>query len=742
VSQPASRALGPGTPARRKSKQKTLRLGAVMSVAYARARALLLGVSSIALMTGVLPAAAQQAIYLDPITVLATKTTEKTTDSLAAVSVVGLETLERTLPSKPSDILFGIPGVSFQERADDPGTAINIRGLQDFGRVNVVIDGARQNFQRTGHNADGVFYLDPEMIGGAEVVRGPVANIFGSGAIGGVVSFKTKDVDDVLRPGEKWGIETRGEIGSNKMQGAGSVFAAVRVNPKFDFLVGTVERSKQNYKDADGTEIQNSGSSNWSGIAKATIRPVDGHQIKFGFTSFDSRYNTGQSPSSIYSTDVTNNVATARWLYSRPDDKLFDFDGSAYWTSTETDQTKIAGTGNAASGFSGNTRNFTIDTVGADAHNTTRFDTGDFRHALTYGGDSFRDKVNTSGFGTVFTPSGERTVSGGFVQLKTNYSSWLEVIGAARYDSYSLSGGGYNSDGSRVSPKITVGITPVSWVTPYVTYAEGYRAPAITETLVTGIHPVFPMFDLLPNPLLTPEVGKNKEAGVNFRFDSLFTQNDALRIKGNVYQNDVYDYIEMTALSNGDTAVGGTTCTNSAFAPGVGLCQQYQNIPHARLRGFELESSYDAGAWFAGLNYGHVRGRNVETDQPLAKIAPDAVTTTLGARFLDRKLTLAVRWQAVSGKDANDIPKDSQGRLIFPQTSSYNLVNLNATYQATPDILASFAVENLLNTEYTRYMTSYPNSTGSGTPIGFPQPGITFKGALKVRFGDSFFKKG
>ena len=131
--------------------------------------------------------------------------------------------------------------------------------MQDFGRVNVVIDGARQNFQRTGHNADGVFYLDPEMIGGADVVRGPVANIFGSGAIGGVVSFKTKEVDDVLRPGEKWGVETRGEIGSNKMQGAGSVFAAVRVNPKFEFLFGTVERSKQNYKDANGTEIQNTG---------------------------------------------------------------------------------------------------------------------------------------------------------------------------------------------------------------------------------------------------------------------------------------------------------------------------------------------------------------------------------------------------------------------------------------------------------------------------------------------------
>ena len=33
--------------------------------------------------------------------------------------------------------------------------------------------------------------------------RGPVSNIYGSGAIGGVVSFRTKDAQDVLRPGER-----------------------------------------------------------------------------------------------------------------------------------------------------------------------------------------------------------------------------------------------------------------------------------------------------------------------------------------------------------------------------------------------------------------------------------------------------------------------------------------------------------------------------------------------------------
>jgi hemoglobin/transferrin/lactoferrin receptor protein len=68
-----------------------------------------------------------------------------------------------------------MPNVTVQQRADDPATAINIRGLQDFGRVNVVIDGARQNFQRSGHSADGAFYLDPDLIAGVDVVRGPTA---------------------------------------------------------------------------------------------------------------------------------------------------------------------------------------------------------------------------------------------------------------------------------------------------------------------------------------------------------------------------------------------------------------------------------------------------------------------------------------------------------------------------------------------------------------------------------------
>ena len=196
--------------------------------------------------------AAHAQTTLDPITVLATKTIEKTIDALAMVSSVRQEQIDQLQPKRTSDLFFGLPSVWFRERADTPETAINIRGLQDFGRVAVVIDGARQNFQRSGHNANGQFFLDPELVGDVDVARGPVTNIYGSGAIGGVVSFRTKDVQDVLLPGEKYGGFANVQMGSNTWRGLGSFFGAARPNQNVDVIVGGTYRSQAEYKDGHG----------------------------------------------------------------------------------------------------------------------------------------------------------------------------------------------------------------------------------------------------------------------------------------------------------------------------------------------------------------------------------------------------------------------------------------------------------------------------------------------------------
>jgi hemoglobin/transferrin/lactoferrin receptor protein len=700
---------------------------------------------------------------LDTITVAASKTEERAIDALAPVSVVTLEQIQGLQPNRLSDVFYNVPGVSFQERGDDPSTVINIRGLQDFGRVAVVVDGARQNYQRTGHNANGSFFLDPELVGGIDVVRGPTANIYGSGAIGGVVSFRTKDIDDVVRPGERWGVDMTGSYGTNKDRGLGSIFGGVRVDPNFDIFGGAVYRTQGNYKDGAGTEIGNTGNEIAAGLLKTTVRPAEGHEVKLGAIFQDYQYNIGQfnrgpvltaaqralfQGSSVYASDAKNYTGTLTWKYARPDDMWFDWNASVYANRTENDQIKThhnstsgaafcgGAFGNNISGCVGDRRGYVLDTFGIDVNNTTRFNVGDWRNALTYGFDAFQDDVRTfdrRGNSNITTPGGQRSVSGGFVQLKQNYSSWLEVVSAIRYDRYDLDSANVSTGGDRFSPKITVGVTPVPGITPYVSYAEGYRAPSITETLIAGGHATgggpalfacpdgtSGLFCFLPNPNLRPEVGKNKEAGLNLKYDGIFAANDSFRGKFNVFRNDVEGYIDLVASAPVPLPPFG------AFSQ----FYQYQNIAHARIEGFEAETLYDAGAWYVGVAGHLIRGKNVATNVGLATITPRKITTTAGVRLLDRTLILAAQWSSFAAN--NDLPAN-----YLPSTG-YELVNLYLTWNATKDITFSASIDNLLNQYYRPY--AIPGSSTDGTPQNdvlwsSPGPGRVYKAGLKIHFG-------
>ncbi|MEY9417309.1 hemoglobin/transferrin/lactoferrin receptor protein [Bradyrhizobium japonicum] len=716
---------------------------------------------------------------LDTITAAASKTEERAVDALAPVSVVTSSQIQSRQASTVGDLIYNVPGVWVQNRGDEPSTSINIRGLQDFGRVAVVVDGARQNYQRTGHFANGSFFLNPELISGIDIVRGPTANIYGSGAIGGVASFRTKDIEDVVRAGERWGVDVKTILGSNYGRALGSAFGGVHVNPNVDVFAGGTYSTQESYKDGTGFEVANTGNRLTSGIAKLTVRPADGHEIKLGTIFQEDIYSVGQPPrragdpnstnangannlsgTSIYRSDVKNYTTTLGWKYSQPDDQWFDWDAKVYWNRTENDQVKTAHTsttpsvfcggvpGNAVSGCIGSNRGYLLDTVGVDVYNTTRFDTGSWRHAVTYGLDAFQDKVSTqdrTGTSEVTTPGGQRTVSGGFVQWKANYTSMLEVIGALRYDNYQLSSASSSSGGDRLSPKITVGLVPTAVVTPYVSYAEGYRAPSITETLVSGPHSGATINDsffrcpsgtpgpgadstfcFVPNPNLRPEVGKNKEIGFNIKKNDLFTAGDTLRGKINVFRNDISDFIDQVA--NGNPLV---VPTGPPPAPSITVLPflQYQNVASARIQGVEAEAMYDANTWFFGLSGSYQNGKNLQTGFGLYSVPPQKVTTTAGVRLLDRTLILSVMWTSVIAN--TDIPP------TYTPATSYDLVNLYAQYQPRPDLTLNFSVENLLNQYYRPYAIPVGSTGDTQNDVKWASagPGLVVKGGLKYHFG-------
>ena len=674
-------------------------------------------------------------VELDPITVVATRTAESWIDTLAGVTVRRSAQLETLMPERTADLFQGMPGTTAIQNANTSQTQINIRGLQDFGRVAVIVDGARQNFNQLGHAGAGGFFIEPGLIADVDVVRGPVSNIYGSGAIGGVVTMRTKDADDIIAPGQSWGVEATGEAAGNGFMGYGSVLGAAKVGKNVDLFIGGTYREADNYHDGNGDVVPDSGFDTWTGIAKATFRPVEFHEIKLTALNYDTQFTTSADANGAtsYSTQAINRTVTASWNYQNPEDNLFDWRSSVYWNQVDQDQVKVSGSSNPITGAVGDPRSFVIDTVGFDANNTSRFDAAGWNNAITFGGDYFEDKIDNTddyGFGEGYNPSGDRGVGGAFVQWKANYSTWLEAIAALRYDAYSLNSDDGGTSGERLSPKFTLGVTPWSWLTLYGTYAEGYRAPTVTEALVSGPHPLpfntgGTMFYFLPNPGLEAEIGKTKEVGINIKKDDLFVTGDKLRAKLNYYQNDVENYIELVEF--GDST--GTICPipgrpNTCFPYNWGVpgYAQYQNVQEARLKGFEFEGTYDARKWFLGLagqiSEGEVTA-GASAGQPLSSIQPDQITTTLGFRFLDERLTVAVRWTAVAAVTASDLPTNS----VFEPTDSFNLVSVYAGYQPNANTLWRLSVENLLDEQYTQYENFLPSA------------GLTVKAALTLRFG-------
>ena len=163
----------------------------------------------------------------------------------------------------------------------------------------------------------------------------------------------------------------------------------------------------------------------------------------------------------------------------------------------------------------------------------------------------------------------------------------MELIAGLRYDAYSLQGGGTETSGDHISPKITLGFSPfertfLEGLQLYGTYAEGYRSPSITETLISGTHPGG-YFDFLPNTNLKPETAHNSEFGINYQRDGLIRPHDKIRLKAAYFHNQVDDYIDTELQSSG--------CTNTLTFQ----CYQYQNIENALIEGWELEASYGHG---------------------------------------------------------------------------------------------------------------------------------------------------
>lgn len=127
------------------------------------------------------------------------------------------EEVERYRGTNTADVLKGMVNVFSGEARNGGALDPSIRGLQGPGRVPVIIDGTEQALTVwKGYNgASNRSYIDPSLISGVQVLKGPVSVRGVNGSTGGAVVINTLDAADILRPGETFGIEMKLEGGNN-----------------------------------------------------------------------------------------------------------------------------------------------------------------------------------------------------------------------------------------------------------------------------------------------------------------------------------------------------------------------------------------------------------------------------------------------------------------------------------------------------------------------------------------------
>lgn len=133
---------------------------------------------------------AQAAEILQPVVVTATRTAQTVDSTLASVTIIDREEIERLQAQSVPDVLAGVPGVSIAN-SGGPGkaTSIFLRGTES-DHVLVLVDGIKINSATLGSAA--LENLPIDSVERIEVVRGPRSSLYGSEAIGGVIQIFTR----------------------------------------------------------------------------------------------------------------------------------------------------------------------------------------------------------------------------------------------------------------------------------------------------------------------------------------------------------------------------------------------------------------------------------------------------------------------------------------------------------------------------------------------------------------------
>ena len=655
-----------------------------------------------AVCAGFVAASAQaQTVYdLDEVVVSAGE--EKVASEVPqAVSVVDQEELDALQPSTVGEALSSLPGVTVAGSSSFFGQSINIRGVgsgaaADEPKIIMLVDGQEKYYEQY---RMGSLFVDTDLLKRVEVLRGPGSStLYGTGAMGGVVSMETKEASDFLIDGDTFAVRQKFAYQSNGNAPSSTTIFALAPDTNTEVLAAVSVRHVGTTTDGDGEDIVISNALTPSFLLKGS-RQFGDSKIPASYqhlysTAEEQDYNQLNGGWGIADRDVTDQTAQLTYEYAPLDNPLVDLTASVSFTNTfvSVSESDPAGLGT----FFLPPADFGYKTLGLKLENTAAFSGNAFENYLTVGAAASwqrRHGLTTADFGG--TPSGSginyhpegltRTLAL-YAQNELVLNDRLTVIAGARLENQTIEPG----DSVTYSSESTNKTVFEPQIAALYKVNDSWNVFG-SATLVNRLPTVDEMYDIgsagIADPALgglDPEEGLNLELGFSFAKQDVFRSGDSLTFKTTAFHNKLTNLIGV----------------NPAAAAGV----PYRvNINDATIQGVELEGRYATERFYSALGVSIIEGEDAN-GTPLSSIPGNEVSIELGATLPQRGLAFGVRSSFVHSVTHGTTENDG-----------YDIHNVYASWKPDQGPMAgaelTLGVDNIFDTQY---QPALYGSTGMG----------------------------
>lgn len=707
------------------------------------------------------------------ITITGTRTARRLLDSANSITVIDSQQIERQLIQNIQDLVRYEPGVSVGRAANRFGTQdFNIRGI-DGNRVLLQVDGIRVPDNYVGRGRD---YFDLETTKRVEIIKGPASALYGSDAIGGVVSFITKDPQDYL---DVFGnsFYTSGQIGYDSRDESISLTGV---------LAGEDEDGKLQFSTVfgfgSGSEFKTRGDAipNPQDIQDLSLTA----KLVYNFNENSSLKFTGEFLNEEVETNLLDEVGRTPFNLRPPNIVFFDrqlseatdtrkrnrfsldynstnpgpswldaINAKIYYQDAFIREQKISSGIQQSFGmgpprFAPVTRDeineFSQEVFGGEIQLQSDFQTSRASHRLVYGLELFntstsRPRDNTLIFADGTTskfvigeefpnktfPDTDTLRLGVYIQDEIEIGKW-SIIPGLRWDYFSLNANEdddfrrinvdnfevENRNDSAFSPKIGVVYKATPELSLYGQYARGFRSPPYDDANIGFTNFAF-QYAVLPNANLSPETSDSFEIGVRGSYPQV-----DFSLAG--FYNNYNNFIDNVALGD---------------RPSDGFQQfQAQNIDSAEIYGVEARAEYffnptrqDGFSLVGSLAWTQGNNNSNNNSVPLNSIDPFQAVVGLKYRAPEDKWGSELVGTFVGGKTRVD-----GDNLFLPD--SYFLLDLIGYYNFSKNASLNIGLFNLFDQKYFVWSDVRGTTIDNANLERFAPPGFNAGINFRLRF--------